>query len=60
MTDEVGQLIELYVGGARATSVSRRLSLLLDLNRYTDPRVFAFLLQVLATIVNRARYGLTH
>jgi len=48
VTDEVARLIKLYIGEARAASVSRRLSLLMDLRRYRDARAFAFLLQVLA------------
>jgi hypothetical protein len=48
VTDEVGRLIELYLAEARAASVSRKLSLLMYLTRYRDPRVFALLLQVLA------------
>src|SRR5579864_8386897 len=48
VTDEVGRLVELYIAEARAASVSRKLSLLMDVRRNRDPRAFAFLLQILA------------
>jgi HEAT repeat protein len=47
VADDVAQLIHAYAKAAASASVTRRLSLLMDINRYDDPRVFGFLLPVL-------------
>ena len=47
VADDVVQLIHAYAQAAASASVTRRLSLLMDINRHDDPRVFAFLLRVL-------------
>jgi HEAT repeat protein len=47
VADDVVQLIHAYAQAAASASVTRRLSLLMDIKRYDDPRVFAFLLRVL-------------
>ena len=47
MADKVAQLIHAYAQAAPSASVTRRLSLLMEINRYDDPRVFAFLSRVL-------------
>jgi HEAT repeat protein len=47
VADNVAQLIHAYAQAAPSASVTSRLSLLMDINRYDDPRAFAFLLRVL-------------
>jgi HEAT repeat protein len=47
VADAVAQLIHAYARATPSASVTRRLSLLMDIKRYDDPRVFAFLLRVL-------------
>src|SRR3984893_7047098 len=47
VADDVVQLIHAYLQAPPSASVTRSLSLLMDVNRHDDPRVFAFLLRVL-------------
>ena len=47
VADDVVQLIHAYAQAAASASVARRLSLLMNISRYDDPRVFALLSRVL-------------